>query len=224
MPEALKGIVKGVAGMLLAAAVPAAGGEAWYIPGWLRSAEPESGAWKSFKDAVGAEQVRFWTWDGDRTWSKSAANADAAAQVLADELAALPPERRANLTLVGHSLGGRMLARALALPAVTGLGDITSRVKPGEFVLLDGTNGAITLNPDKATIRDFSDLVERQIELNETVSRGAPAGTLKSGGEVRIFANVHPGVPLAGIREQGARGIGLYRSEYLWLIRGTEPT
>ena len=52
MPEALKGIVKGVAGMLLAAAVPAAGGEAWYIPGWLRSAEPESGAWKSFKDAV----------------------------------------------------------------------------------------------------------------------------------------------------------------------------
>ena len=117
-----------------------------------------------------------------------------------------------------------LLARALALPAVTGLGDITSRVKPGEFVLLDGTNGAITLNPDKATIRDFSDLVERQIELNETVSRGAPAGTLKSGGEVRIFANVHPGVPLAGIREQGARGIGLYRSEYLWLIRGTEPT
>ena len=121
MPEALKGIVKGVAGMLLAAAVPAAGGEAWYIPGWLRSAEPESGAWKSFKDAVGAEQVRFWTWDGDRTWSKSAANADAAAQVLADELAALPPERRANLTLVGHSLGGRMLARALARLGACGL-------------------------------------------------------------------------------------------------------
>ena len=118
-----------------------------------------------------------------------------------------------------------LLARALALPAVTGLGDITSRVKPGEFVLLDGTNGAITLNPDRATIRDFSDLVERQIELNEAVSMGgAPAGTLKAGGGIFLYANAHPGVPLAGIREKGARGIGLYRSEYLWLIRGVEPT
>ena len=117
-----------------------------------------------------------------------------------------------------------LLARALAIPAVTGLIDITARVKPGEFVLLDGTNGAITLNPDRDTTENFKDLVERQLELNESVAMGAPAGTLKSGGEVRLFANVHPGVPLAGIREHGARGIGLYRSEYLWLNRGTEPT
>ncbi len=117
-----------------------------------------------------------------------------------------------------------LLARALAIPAVTGLIDITARVKPGEFVLLDGTNGAITLNPDRETTENFKDLVERQLELNETVAMGAPAGTLKSGGEIRLFANVHPGVPLAGIREHGARGIGLYRSEYLWLNRGTEPT
>ncbi len=117
-----------------------------------------------------------------------------------------------------------LLARALAIPAVTGLIDITARVKPGEFVLLDGTNGAITLNPDRDTTENFKDLVERQLELNEPVAMGAPAGTLKAGGEVRLFANVHPGVPLAGIREHGARGIGLYRSEYLWLNRGTEPT
>ena len=117
-----------------------------------------------------------------------------------------------------------LLARALAIPAVTGLGDITSRVKPGETVLLDGTNGAITLNPDAATVRAFNDLIERQLELTEDATRGAPAGTLKSGGEVLIFANIHPGVPLAGIREQGARGIGLYRSEYLWLNREMEPT
>ena len=117
-----------------------------------------------------------------------------------------------------------LLARALAIPAVTGLGDITSRVKPGETVLLDGTNGAITLNPDIATIRAFGDLIERQIELTELATRGAPAGTLKSGGEVFIFANIHPGVPFAGIREQGARGIGLYRSEYLWLNGEREPT
>ena len=97
-------------------------------------------------------------------------------------------------------------------------------MKPGEVVLLDGTNGAVTLNPDEATIRQFNDLVERQLELAEEATRGAPAGTLKSGGDVPIYANIHPGVPLAGIREQGARGIGLYRSEYLWLNREMEPT
>ena len=117
-----------------------------------------------------------------------------------------------------------LLARALAIPAVTGLVDITSRVKPGEVVLLDGTNGAVTLNPDESTIRQFNDLVERQLELAEEATRGAPAGTLKSGGDIPIYANIHPGVPLAGIREQGARGIGLYRSEYLWLNREMEPT
>ena len=117
-----------------------------------------------------------------------------------------------------------LLARALAIPAVTGLVDITARVKPGEVVLLDGTNGAVTLNPDESTIRQFNDLVERQLELTEDATRGAPAGTLKSGGDVPIYANIHPGVPLAGIREQGARGIGLYRSEYLWLNREMEPT
>ena len=117
-----------------------------------------------------------------------------------------------------------LLARALAIPAVTGLVDITSRVKPGEVVLLDGTNGAVTLNPDESTIRQFNDLVERQLELAEEATLGAPAGTLKSGGDIPIYANIHPGVPLAGIREQGARGIGLYRSEYLWLNREMEPT
>lgn len=117
-----------------------------------------------------------------------------------------------------------LLARALAIPAVTGLVDITSKVTPGEVVLLDGTNGTVTVNPDRATVLKFGDLVERQMELAEEVGMSAPAGTLKDGGEVRLFANVHPGVPLDGIGGLGARGIGLYRSEYLWLNREIQPT
>lgn len=117
-----------------------------------------------------------------------------------------------------------LLARALAIPAVTGLGDITARVKPGEFVLLDGTSGAITLNPDETTVASFKDLVARQHERHIAMANGNPAGTLKSGGAITLYANAHPGVDLSGIREQGARGIGLYRSEYLWLNRGMEPT
>ena len=117
-----------------------------------------------------------------------------------------------------------LLARAMGIPAVTGLGDITSCVRAGETVLIDGINGTVTLHPDAASIRDFMDLVERDREISEGTVLGAPAGTLKDGGEVPIFANLHPGVPVGGLREHGARGIGLYRSEYLWLNRGHEPT
>ena len=117
-----------------------------------------------------------------------------------------------------------LLARAMGIPAVTGLGDITSKVTAGETILLDGTSGTVTVAPSASAIRDFSDLVERQCEIVEEVSAGATAGMLKGGGDVLLYANVHPGVPVADIKGQGARGVGLYRSEYLWLNREREPT
>ena len=117
-----------------------------------------------------------------------------------------------------------LLARALAIPAVAGLGDITAQVSPGERILLDGTNGAITLNPDAKTVAHFEALVRRQKELDDASQLGAPAGTLKDGGDIRICANTHPGIPVAGLKELGARGVGLYRSEYLWLDREFEPS
>jgi len=117
-----------------------------------------------------------------------------------------------------------LLARAMGIPAVTGLENVTARVTAGETVLLDGTNGALTLSPDATALREFTELVERQKEIVEEVAEGAPAGTLKEGGRVLIYANIHPGVPVGNIREQGARGVGLYRSEYLWLNKESEPT
>ena len=117
-----------------------------------------------------------------------------------------------------------LLARALGIPSVSGLGNITSLVSAGETILLDGTNGAVTLNPDAGTRAEFEELMRRQHAFTEAATSGAPAGTLKDGGEIRIYANVHPGVPVAGVKELGARGVGLYRSEYLWLNGETEPT
>lgn len=117
-----------------------------------------------------------------------------------------------------------LLARALAIPSVSGLGNITSSVSAGEYILLDGTNGAVILNPDASYRVAFEKLIERQKSIFSASADAPPAGTLKDGGEVKIFANVHPGVPLAGYSELGARGIGLYRSEYLWLNRDIEPS
>ncbi len=117
-----------------------------------------------------------------------------------------------------------LLARALAIPAVTGLGNITANVGAGETMLLDGSTGVVILRPDEATRASFYELMRRESCLVDAASMERPAGTLKSGGEVRICANVHPGIPLAGFREKGARGIGLYRSEFLWLNSDFEPT
>lgn len=118
-----------------------------------------------------------------------------------------------------------LLARALGIPAVVGLGDVSSRVEAGDVVLLDGTNGAVTISPDEPTRQEFARLVAREKELLQILDEDKSLpGTMKDGHKVRLMANVHPGVPMSNLRTFGAEGIGLYRSEYLWLNGSQEPT
>ncbi len=118
-----------------------------------------------------------------------------------------------------------LLARALGIPAVVGLGDISTRVHTGDTVLLDGTNGAVTLDPDEATRIEFEGMVRRSRELYCQLADGpSRSGVLKDGTPVTIRANVQPGVPLCGLATYGAEGIGLYRSEYLWLGEDGNPS
>ena len=115
-----------------------------------------------------------------------------------------------------------LLARAMGIPAVTGLGDITSRVKAGDHVLLDGTNGAVTINADRETREQFARLISRERELLAALddSRNQQGAGLS----VKLMANVQPGVPFGSLATFGAEGMGLYRSEYLWLGDSDEPT
>lgn len=118
-----------------------------------------------------------------------------------------------------------LLARAMGIPAVVGLGDVTSRVKPGDRVLLDGSAGTVTIHPDEESCRAFEGLMRRERELRALLSDGVSAvGRLKDGSSVALEANVQPGVPLGGLAAFGAHGIGLYRSEYLWLESDHSPS
>ena len=118
-----------------------------------------------------------------------------------------------------------LLSRALGFPAVVGLGDVTQRVQPGDHVLLDGSNGTVTVNPDAATAADFAKLVKREKELRVLVEedRQLP-GAMKDGAPLRILANIQPGVPFGSLAAFGAQGVGLYRTEYLWIGSDREPT
>ncbi len=115
-----------------------------------------------------------------------------------------------------------LLARALGIPAVTGLGDVTAHVAPGDKILLDGTSGTVTVHPDHETREQFARLIWRARELKQMLeeARSAP----EQGLDVRLLANIQLGVPFGGLAAFGAEGVGLYRTEYLWMSRGEAPT
>jgi phosphotransferase system enzyme I (PtsI) len=156
---------------------------------------------------------------------------DAPAIIVADDLTPSETVQLPREFVLGFATDGgsttshvALLARAMGIPAVTGLGNVTEYVKPGERVLLDGTAGTVTIDPDEKTVKEFNALLKQQKAASEFALSGSPAGTLKDGGEILIYANIHPGLPIEGLKEHGARGVGLYRSEYLWLNLGTEPS
>jgi len=151
--------------------------------------------------------------------------------IVADDLTPSETVRLPRENVLGFATNGgsatshvALLARAMAIPAVTGLVNVTSHVKPGTTVILDGSNGTITINPDKATVELMESVLSHRQAAAKADHSDVPAGTLREGGDILLFANIHPGVAVSGLKEIGARGVGLYRSEYLWLNREREPT
>ena len=87
----------------------------WFFPGWLRSEKPANGVMECVTNAFPGAAVEFKSWDGDNVvWPLSVDSADKESWRFAFEIAMMPPEERAKLTLIGHSLGGRIVARVLA--------------------------------------------------------------------------------------------------------------
>ncbi len=150
-----------------------------------------------------------------------------AAELSPSETVSIPRDLVLGFALDGGSATSHaaLLARSMGIPAVVGLMDVSARVKPGADVLLDGTNGTVTLNPDVKTCADFARLVRRERELMALLNEDrARPGATRDGANVRFCANAQPGVPMGGLAAFGAQGVGLYRSEYLWFTRDGEPS
>ena len=116
-----------------------------------------------------------------------------------------------------------LLARALGIPAVVGLGDITSRVQAGDIILLDGSTGVVTVNPDAQTRAAFDRHAKSEQELLARIERDDVDARGVAAPSVRLCANMQPGVSIKDLSSYGAQGIGLYRSEYLWLGGEANP-
>ncbi len=118
-----------------------------------------------------------------------------------------------------------ILARALNLPAVTGLQDATQRLHSGQYVLLDGFNGHVILHPTEQTLYEYGQLAERFEAIQERLTeiREQPAVTMDGQGVV-LSANIEGPEESSEVLANGAEGVGLFRTEFLFLDRSRLPT
>jgi len=127
-------------------------------------------------------------------------------------------------------VGGRtghtaIVARAMGIPAVVGLGNITSEVSGGDKVIIDGTRGVVIVNPDLEQEEEHRQAGKKLLELEVELRTLAelPAET-RDGHVVSVQANIEFPEDVDDALAQGAQGIGLYRTEFLFLASETEPS
>ena len=127
-------------------------------------------------------------------------------------------------------IGGRtshtaILANSLEIPAVVGLHEITRHVRPGDMIVVDGESATVIVNPVPDVIDNYRR--EREIRLSARREldrlRDQPAQTV-DGRRMTLAANIDSPEEMKSVLAHGAEGGGLYRTEFLYLNRGTPPT
>jgi phosphotransferase system enzyme I (PtsI) len=118
-----------------------------------------------------------------------------------------------------------LLARAMGIPAVVGIGHFSERVRTGDLLLLDGSRGKVVLNPGTATQHAFDKVVARAHTIGETVDQfRLKPGLTRDGHAIPLLANVDHTTSPDELFAVHAEGVGLFRTEYLWLSLDREPT
>lgn len=147
----------------------------------------------------------------------------------------LTPSETAQLNLdkvLGFitDLGGRtshtsIMARSLELPAIVGTSDVTKQVKNDDYLILDAVNNKIYVNPTADVIDQLKAAQNQYItEKNDLAKlKDLPAITL-DGHQVEVCANIGTVRDVAGAERNGAEGVGLYRTEFLFMDRDSLPT
>jgi len=117
-----------------------------------------------------------------------------------------------------------IVAEALEIPAVVGVGPFLAEVSGGERVIIDGDQGLVILQPDQETLDHYCRVVERHRSdaLQLEGLRQLPAETV-DGARIQLHGNIEFPHEVEHCLERGADGIGLYRTEFLYLGAATEP-
>ncbi|PCG20153.1 phosphoenolpyruvate--protein phosphotransferase [Brachyspira sp. G79] len=147
----------------------------------------------------------------------------------------LTPSDTANLDLdntLGFitEIGGRtshtsIMARSLELPAVVGIGEILKDLENNQTIIINGNTGAVIIEPSKESIDECLKLKDefdkKRALLKEYAHKDAVS---KDGTKIRVYANIGSPADLGGVLKNGADGIGLYRTEFLFMENTDFPT
>lgn len=162
------------------------------------------------------------------------------------DLSALPPEsiviakdfipsmtvalKRENVSAMVAEIGGKtshsaILARALEIPAVLGTSDIMAQASNGDYAIVDGTKGEIFINPDEKTISEYKNRQQEKLKLKEQLLIFRTLPTVNADGKkYDLYANIGSIAEAEIAADNGAEGIGLFRTEFLYMERNSLPT
>jgi len=138
--------------------------------------------------------------------------------------------REENVIGFATDIGGRtshtaIMAKSLEIPAVVGLKSVTRAVRPGDTIIIDGNQGLVIVNPDKLTIESYEREKKKYIQIEKELEKlkDLPAVTM-DGHSIELTANIEVPEEITSVLGHGGSGIGLYRTEYLYLDRKDLPS
>ncbi len=128
------------------------------------------------------------------------------------------------------NIGGRtshsaIMARSLEIPAVVACKTITDEAQEGDMIILDGIEGIVEINPDEATIEKYKTKRDEYVAYREELKKLVNEKTVTTDGHhVELVANIGGANDLAGVKDNGAEGVGLFRTEFLYMESAELPT
>lgn len=128
------------------------------------------------------------------------------------------------------NIGGRtshsaIMARSMEIPAVLGLKNITEHVKTGDNIVFDGDEGIVLVNPEEAVMKEYLGRKEKELAAKQELMKLVDSETLSlDGKKVELGCNIGNPKDARKAHENGAEGIGLYRTEFLYMDRNSLPS
>lgn len=148
-------------------------------------------------------------------------------QLLPSEVALLDP---AKVIGVAIELGGKtshtaIMTKALGIPALAGVKNLSLRAQSGEDIVLDGNRGLVIINPSQARLKLYKKEKERLLAYQKFLSQLKEAEAVTADGKhIDLSANIEFLADTYSAIKYGAKGVGLFRTEYLYLTRRRAPT
>ena len=141
--------------------------------------------------------------------------------------AGIKPENVAGIVteLGGKTSHSAILARALEIPAVVAVPDLMNQVENGHVIVLDGSEGTVYVDPDQNVVDDFSAKREKFLKEKKELEQyiGKPTVT-KDGVRIELVANIGKPEDLEKVLQYDGEGVGLFRTEFLFMDRTAMPT